>query len=315
MADDELRDEEKNFLDTEVAGNTITATSKIRSRAWFVTIFGLEKRSKTNYFGEVSKDDPMRRVHILIRNLKTQYFVYQKELCPTTGREHVHAVLYFKNARVWPKDEFSNFRPNIGKVRNLEKAIQYCSKNESRIDGPWEEGEKPEQGKRSDLAEVCEILKTKPISELAGEFPEQIVKFGRGLRELKNLIYEHRSPENPPKVYWFWGNSDCGKSKAAWEFDKTKKTYGKDDTKWWDGYEQQEIVILDDFDHKSWNFRTLLKLLDRYPMQVETKGGYIKFNSPIIIITCEYSPEEIWGYGNTLKQITRRLTEIKHFTE
>jgi len=314
MADENDEIRENIFLDTEVAGNTITATSKIRNRAWFVTIFGLEKRSKTNYFGEVSEVDPMSKLHILMRNLKTQYFIYQKEKCPTTGREHVHAVLYFKNPRVWPKDEFSNFKPNIGKVRNLEKAIEYCSKEKTRIDGPWEEGEKPEQGKRSDLAAICEDLKTKNISELAEQYPEQIVKFGRGLRELKSHFYKHRSPKKPPEIYWFWGKTKCGKTETAHEFGETEEeVYVKDDTIWWDGYEQQKVVIIDDFDPDDWSFRQFLRVTDKYPLQVQHKGGYIKLNSPIIIITSEYHPDECWPAGNTRAQVVERLKEIREF--
>lgn len=79
---------------------------------------------------------------------------------------------------------------------------------------------------------------------------------------------------------------------------------------WWDGYEQQEAIIIDDFDGK-WPYRDLLRLLDRYPYQGQYKGGYVKINSPYIYITCEYSPSFFWR-GNEFAQIHRRLSEIKH---
>lgn len=316
MAEDD-RMLEEIFLSTEVGGNTITPTSKIRNRAWFLTIFGLEKRYKKNYFGEDTEDDPMRRVHILIRNLKTQYFVYQKEKCPTTGREHVHAVLYFKNPRIWPKDEFENFRPNIGKVRNLEKAIEYCSKEKTRIDGPWEEGEKPEQGKRTDLAECCEMLKSgKKIKDIAKLYPESFVKFHRGLRELQMVLSDHRDPENPPRIFWFWGKTRRGKSREAHRIAKDEYEndfYKKDNTKWWNNYEQQKVIIIDDFNPTKWDFRDLLNVCDRYEIETETKGGYVKINSELIIITCDRAPKDIWPPGNDRDQVVERLDEIREF--
>lgn len=110
----------------------------------------------------------------------------------------------------------------------------------------------------------------------------------------------------PPKVIWLWGKSGTGKTRRAVETCKT--FYIKDGTQWWDGYEQQEAIIIDDFDGK-WPFRDLLRLLDRYPYQGQFKGGYVKINSPYIFITCEYHPSYFWE-GNELKQITRRVAEV-----
>ena len=62
-------------------------------------------------------------------------------------------------------------------------------------------------------------------------------------------------------------------------------------------------------------FSELLRLLDRYPMQVETKGGSVAFNSPLIIITAPQSPMDMWS-GRTqedLQQLLRRITEVRFF--
>jgi len=79
---------------------------------------------------------------------------------------------------------------------------------------------------------------------------------------------------------------------------------------WWDGYEQQEAIIIDDFDGK-WPYRDLLRLLDRYPYQGQFKGGYFKVNSPYIYITCEFAPSYFWQ-GNEYAQVFRRLKEVKY---
>jgi hypothetical protein len=125
----------------------------------------------------------------------------------------------------------------------------------------------------------------------------------------------HRNPENPPTIYWFHGQAGSGKTREARQYciDNDLSFYFKDNTQWWDGYRQQDAVIIDDFDHTSWNYRELLRVLDRYEHQVQIKGGYIPLNSRVIIITCEFHPSRLWN-GNTLFQVTRclqRINEIK----
>lgn len=104
--------------------------------------------------------------------------------------------------------------------------------------------------------------------------------------------------------------------------EKHKTYYIKDGTQWWDEYEQQEAIIIDDFDGK-WPFRDLLRLLDRYPYQGQFKGGYVPINSPFIYITCEHPPDWFWGpmakapltgdrSANELAQMLRRIDEIVH---
>lgn len=55
---------------------------------------------------------------------------------------------------------------------------------------------------------------------------------------------------------------------------------------WFDGYDANvhTTVILDDYYHH-FPFHFLLRLLDRYPLQVPVKGQYVNFNSNRIFIT------------------------------
>jgi len=70
-------------------------------------------------------------------------------------------------------------------------------------------------------------------------------------------------------VLWSYGFREI--KKKASEFNDI---YWKDDTKWWDGYDKHESIVIDDFRASNIEFNHLLKLLDRYPMRIETKGGY-----------------------------------------
>jgi len=74
--------------------------------------------------------------------------------------------------------------------------------------------------------------------------------------------------------------------------------YSKDNTPWWDGYRQQQVIMIDDFEDDI-PYRTLLKMIDRYQYQGQIKGGYVHINSPQMVITCEFPPSHFWS-GNKL---------------
>ena len=82
----------------------------------------------------------------------------------------------------------------------------------------------------------------------------------------------------------------------------------------WDGYDGTSDVIIDDYRADFCKFHTLLNLLDRYPYQVQTKGGHLQFNPKTIYITCPSHPEVIWSSrtAEDIQQLLRRITEIKY---
>lgn len=164
-----------------------------------------------------------------------------------------------------------------------------------------------EQGKRNDIRLVTDRIRNKELSleDLMFEYPELYLRYGRGFKEMINMTYKPRT--DPPTVYWIWGKSGTGKTLEATS--SRESHYIKDNTIWWDGYKQEEAIIIDDFDNQI-PFRTLLRLLDRYKYQGQVKGGYININSPYIYITCEFPPENYWQ-GNELTQVTRRITSVQ----
>lgn len=183
------------------------------------------------------------------------------------------------------------------------EASDYCKK----CGDWWEVGELPAQGKRSDLVAVAELVRSGvSLVEVAEEVPGMFVRYSKGLTLLKMILMKDRT--EMPAVTWLWGPSGSGKSRYA--VDLGFSFYIKDGTPWWDGYDGQKCIIIDDFDGK-WPFRDFLRLLDRYPYQGQFKGGYVKINSPLIYITCEFPPDEIWK-GTELKQVLRRIQRIRY---
>lgn len=241
------------------------------------------------------------------KNMK--YLLQGEEVCPTTGRDHIQGFVIFKNPR-----KLSGVIKEFGKISwrvcrgSIEDNIKYCKKELSFS----EEGVLPTgQGKRLDLQQIKEeIDEGKSINEIAQDHVAAYIRYHSGIEKYKRLSMKHRNEK--PTVVWIWGLSGVGKTKYV--FDRHESIYMKDGSKWWDGYEQQEAICIDDFDGR-WPYRDLLRLLDRYPYQGETKGGYVKLNSPFIYITCEYPPDEYYGEEkNRLDQVVRRIDNTIHLT-
>jgi len=244
-----------------------------------------------------------------LKGLMCKYIIFGREVAPTTGTQHLQGYIEFANPRtktgILKKMELSNEIYLAPRMGTPEQAREYCLKGTDI----FENGELPmKNGQRKGLKEACEkVLSGASIEEIAVEYPDEFVRYSAGLKALSTTKVKPRDPNIPPNVIWLWGLAGTGKTRRAYE--SHKKVYIKDGTQWWDGYEGQEAIIIDDFEAVEWNYRDFLRLLDRYPYRGQFKGGYVNVNSPYVYITCEYHPCMIWK-GNKLAQVTRRLTEI-----
>ena len=117
-----------------------------------------------------------------------------------------------------------------------------------------------------------------------------------------------------PDVYWFWGPTGTGKTRKA--FEMAPEAYFTPATlQWWDGYDGQEDVIVDDFRASFCKLEYLLRLTDRYPFRVAYKGGFRQFLAKRIFFTSAFSPEQLFDGGNDkVDQLLRRITVIREFT-
>lgn len=125
--------------------------------------------------------------------------------------------------------------------------------------------------------------------ELASfHFPTFISSY-RGLTLYRSLCVKARDFKST--VYVCQGPTGTGKSK--WALETFPNAYWKQRSNWWDGYCGQETVIIDEF--YGWlPFDLCLRLCDRYPLLVETKGGNVQFVAKRIIFTSNALPSSWW---------------------
>jgi hypothetical protein len=90
--------------------------------------------------------------------------------------------------------------------------------------------------------------------------------------------------------------------------------YWHDGTKWFQGYDAHEELVLDDFRAGNMKFNYLLKLIDRYQLRVETKGGYRQILAKTIYISSIQHPKEVYNLPDEpIAQLLRRIDLIIHY--
>lgn len=243
-----------------------------------------------------------------IKSLNCTYIIVGDENAPLTGKRHWQGYVFWSCARhfnavlgMLPKGSHLEAAKGSAKQNKL-----YCSK-EAVL---FEHGELPIQGKRNDLSMIRECVQDggnmRDVIETASS--------GVGLRAGEKILqFCERRRDWEPEVFWYWGLTGAGKSRAAAALCPNAWWSGRD-LRWWQGYDGHEDVIIDDFRGDFCTFHELLRILDRYPCTIETKGGSRQLLAKRIIITCPVRPEMAYkGCGEHMCQLLRRITVIKEF--
>lgn len=109
------------------------------------------------------------------------------------------------------------------------------------------------------------------------------------------------------KSYVIVVQGPTGTGKSRWAAETYPGAYWKSRDNWWCNYQQEDEVVLDEF--YGWmSFDFLLRLCDRYPLDVEVKGGKVAFASRTIIITTNKRPDQ-WYRGVYFPAFIRRVDE------
>lgn len=192
--------------------------------------------------------------------------------------------------------------------------IEYCSK-----DGDvFQTGIVPKgQGKRSDLEAVSEeIANGSSLADVAKAHGPSFIKYAGGFQKLWN-VFNSKKRTTRTKGLWCFGLTGTGKSRFAHSLTPDSTFVKNAANKWWDGYEQEDTVILDDYRcNAQLGFSDLLRLADFHPLPIEMKGASGHFNSKRVIITTPLSIDETfasldWMTEGSIAQLKRRFVELE----
>jgi hypothetical protein len=280
-----------------------------RSRAWVFTL--------NNYTPE---DE------IVLKKLECEYMIYGHEHTgprPSSLKEgdpwtpHLQGYVYFANARTMSAIKKKttvriHLEPAVGKA---EDSRRYCTKEDT--EGFYEMGTMPEQGKRNDMALVKDIVMEggtmDDVVRVASNY--QVGRWGEWLMKYQPVPPLDRELD----VYWYWGATGTGKTWAALheaEAEEGGYWMSSKNLRWWDGYQGQKNIVIDDFRADFCPLHELLRYLDPYPCRVEVKGSSFWFAPRRIWITCPYPPHDAYQSERAqenIGQLTGRITAVKQF--
>nr|QXP07738.1 MAG: replication associated protein [Arizlama virus] len=304
---------------------TNEGTSNMTSRNWVFTLHADEKKGQQFTWPLLSKDesplgDWMKEGDIL-------YLVYQVEKAPETGKVHMQGYLQLgKCSRLSALKKISGEAHWEARRGTHEEARDYCKKPESRIAGPWEHGkEKNDAGKRTDLQSLHSLVKEQKthgeILELTGGTS---ARYEKAINYMKFCETERLSDRQLQgvRVIVLYGPTGTGKTYAAVNYMANNCNYyiaecpsHKDSRLWFNGYDAQPILILDDFSGNYCTFHFLLRLLDKYKLKVEYKGGFVWACWTTVIITSNAMPDNWYERNIDNSPLKRRIHEIRKVTE
>lgn len=240
-------------------------------------------------------------------SMRCKYIVIGKEI-GKEGTPHLQCFVTYKDVK-----KFSAVKKLLPRAHIEEmKATPLLASNYCKKENDWEErGEAPKgAGSRSDLDLAREtIKKTGKMKDVV-----EVCQSYQSIRMTECWLKYAEAPRSEkPHVSWYFGATGTGKSKQAYE-ELGEDVYTCLSTgKWFEGYDAHENVLIDDMRKDFLKFHELLRLLDRYAMRVECKGGSRQFKAKRIIITSAYSPNELFDTREDLQQLLRRIDVIRCF--
>ena len=252
---------------------------------------------------------------------KPLYVVWQLEEAPTTKTPHYQGyAVWNKQVALSGKKKClprANWKARRG---THEQCKEYHMKSETRIEGPWEYGSDADvprkAGQRTDLeAFVHKVQKRKriPERELLLEHTTIVAKYPKFV----NRVHREFAPKRNwvTNVILLVGTTGVGKSMLAHSLMESghfgrwfKVPHAKGSGLYFDGYDGEECVLLDEFDGNRCPPTFLNDLTDRYSMSVPQHGrGNVNFVARTIIICSNFVPKD-WWKGEKHKPFMRRVS-------
>lgn len=196
-----------------------------------------------------------------------------------------------------------------GELTISEKAGTYCTKEDTRIGDPFTLGIKPiNRAVKTEWESVWTAAQRGDLMAIPASI--RVVSY----RTLRGIGADFSIPvpiERQVKI--FWGRTGTGKSRRAWE-EAGDLCYSKcPRSKFWDGYQGQTEVVVDEF-RGGIDIAHILRWLDRYPVRVEIKGSARPLLAERMWFTSNVDPR-MWYPdldADTLAAFMRRV-EITHF--
>ncbi len=240
-----------------------------------------------------------------------RYMGWAEETAPTTNKKHLQGWVQLIN----PKD-FGVVRRLLGGAAHIESMKGNEHQNQkyiSKENKPTMLGNFWSQGFRSDLEDIKKTIDNGgTMMQVAQDHFGDYLRYHSGFTKYREMVMKEKSKDfRKVEVIIYQGPTGTGKTRKAMEHNDVYKIHG-DGMKWWDGYEGEKTLVIDEYANQV-PCTELLGILDGYQMRLPIKGGHtyalwtkVILTTNLEVIHCNANPAH-------LEALNRRVTNIEWF--
>lgn len=254
-----------------------------------------------------------------ILDVECRYMVFGFEK-GDSGTNHIQGyVMFEKKKTLITLKGILGPRAHVEVARKVPLAnYRYCIGEGDYYTFPEEDSEPPKgQGRRSDINNLlADIDQKKTMLQIAQRNPNEFLKFQQGIKAYRFATLEEEAKKTR-KIHTevIWGKAGTGKTSYVYKLHGVHDVFKitQDAYPWWDGYEGQKILLIDDF--YGWvKWGTFLNLLDIFPLQLQIKGGFTWALWDKVYITSNAHPSQWYSKGYPM-ELQRRIHKISYIPE
>ncbi len=271
-------------------------TPRIRSRNYCFTDFNDTKFEQIYYANES-----------IIR-----YMCWGLEVCPKTKKTHQQGWIQMVN----PKD-FHVIRKLLGGKCHLEKCMgsEYSNDKYCKKDGEYvQKGSFKSQGYRSDLEDIKKSIDDgAPMKSIADDYFGDYIRYYKGFEKYQEMVTKEKTKEfRQVDVIVHQGETGTGKTRVAVESERDHYMIRGDDLTWFDGYNGEKTLIIDEYANQV-PVTKLLSLLDGYQLRLPVKGGFTYAAWNKVYITTNLTWLHDQAREEHIAALERRVTKVVNF--
>lgn len=255
-----------------------------------------------------------------LRGMPYLTFVVFQEEKGENGTRHYQGYAEFEQPIYWTAFRTAGLQAHCElRKGSQQQAIDYCSKEDTRVAGPWSWGTPrvTRPGARNDLSTFRDAVRGGSTKrQLMDDHPAVMAKFPRFAHEVRMTYLPQDFKKR--RVVLLYGDPGTGKTRYCAE-DAPKGylwTQPIGGGMWFDGLDHHTHCLLDDFMGKGSKFSLadLLRILDGYALQVQVKGAHTIWHPDVIYITTNYHPRDWYDWSTRLPSwgaLKRRISEVR----
>lgn len=250
-----------------------------------------------------------------------KYMIYNREV-GESGTHHLQGFVVFDSnkrfsavKKLLPTAHWEPAMTTVAAIHYCSKphdgcTCEHCEKERlnpnSRGQDFEESGERPKTPKEigsDNHARWTDVIRTAREGTIEDNYPKEFFVHN----SMAMRLYNPDLPEIST-IGGIWAVGPAGSGKSRWARQTYPEYYIKEINKWWDGYDHEDVVLMDDWspEHKV-TLHRLKTWVDHYKFRAQYKGGSFVIRPKMIVVTSQYELHELIDDPKLLDAIRRRF--------